>query len=412
MLPDGWEEGRLSELISRLDAGVSVNSTDRVATTDEQGILKTSCISSWSFDPKCNKAVTEKGEMDRLKEPVQANTILISRMNTPALVGASAYIDQDYPNLFVPDRLWQAKPANSKTCMQWIATFLASDRGRYSLSALATGTSNSMKNITKPDVLSVKLLIPTPYEQQQIVEVISTWNSAIEEIQTLIKHKQKQKKALAQNLLTGKHRFPEFEGQDWQTLKLSEFLIPTLREEDKPTESYLAIGIRSHCKGTFHKPDFDPAKIAMTKLYTIKKDDLIVNITFAWEGAIALVKEEDEGGYVSHRFPTYVFDKEKAIPEFFKYVITTKRFRYILDLISPGGAGRNRVLSKKEFVKIQWAMPSIKEQQKIAAVLNTADKEIGLLTQKLEAYQEQKKGLMQQLLTGKKRVKINQQEAA
>lgn len=412
MLPDGWREGKLSELISKLDAGVSVNSTDRMATPSEQGILKTSCVSNWFFDHRCNKAVTASEEIERLKEPVQANTILISRMNTPALVGASAYIDNDYSNLFVPDRLWQAKPKNSKVCMRWLATFLASDRGRYSLSALATGTSNSMKNITKPDVLSIKLLIPPPDEQEQIVEVISAWDNAIKKAEKLIVQKQKQKKALMQRLLTGKHRFPEFEGQKWKTYKLSDFLIPTFREIDKPSENYLAIGVRSHCKGTFQKPDSEPDKIAMEKLYVVKKDDLIVNITFAWEGAIALVKEEDEGGLVSHRFPTYTFKHDIAIPEFFKYAITTKRFRHILDLISPGGAGRNRVLSKKAFLEIEWRMPSIEEQQKIASVLNAADKEIDLLIQKLKAYQDQKKGLMQQLLTGKKRVNLTRKEAA
>ena len=64
------------------------------------------------------------------------------------------------------------------------------------------------------------------------------------------------------------------------------------------------------------------------------------------------------------------------------------------------------------FKKIKVIIPTVPEQQKIAAVLNTADKEIDLLTQKLEAYQVQKKGLMQQLITGKKRVKLNSKEAA
>jgi len=134
-------------------------------------------------------------------------------------------------------------------------------------------------------------------------QILSIWNKAIEKLEALIVAKQKRKKALMQQLLTGKHRFTEFEGQKWKTYRLSDFLIPTFREEDKPTENYLAIGVRSHCKGTFQKPDSDPNKIEMNKLYKVRKDDLIVNITFAWEGAIALVKGEDKGGYVSHRFP-------------------------------------------------------------------------------------------------------------
>lgn len=185
----------------------------------------------------------------------------------------------------------------------------------------------------------------------------------------------------------------------------SQFLIPTIREVDKPKSNYTALGIRSHVKGTFLKPDFDPNTIAMEKLYNVKQDDLIVNITFAWEGAIAIVKKEDEGAFVSHRFPTYTFDRKVVIHDFFQYIIIQKRIRYFLGIISPGGAGRNRVLSKKDFLKLKWKLPSVKEQKIIASVLINYDNEITLLKNKLNQIKEQKKGLMQQLLTGKTRVK-------
>jgi len=153
-------------------------------------------------------------------------------------------------------------------------------------------------------------------------------------------------------------RFPEYSA-NWSQRLLSDFLIPTLREIEKPKVNYLAIGLRSHCKGTFQKPDSDPSKIAMEKLFRVKENDLIVNITFAWEGAIAIVKENDEGGLVSHRFPTYTFDTNITSHHFFKHQFINKRFRYLLDLISPGGAGRNRVMSKKEFVKLKVPLPSV-----------------------------------------------------
>jgi type I restriction enzyme S subunit len=174
-------------------------------------------------------------------------------------------------------------------------------------------------------------------------------------------------------------------------------LIPTFREIPTPSKLYLAIGVRSHCRGTFQKPDSDPNAIAMDKLFVVKENDLIVNITFAWEGAIAMVKKRDDGGLVSHRFPTYTFDRSKVLSAFFKYVFVQKRFRYTLDLISPGGAGRNRVLSKKEFLKIKWTMPLIEEQKKIASFLETIDKKIEKVTNQLTQTQKFKKGLLQQM---------------
>ena len=180
---------------------------------------------------------------------------------------------------------------------------------------------------------------------------------------------------------------------------MSDFLIPTLREIEKPKVNYLAIGLRSHCKGTFQKPDSDPSKIAMEKLFRVKENDLIVNITFAWEGAIAIVKENDEGGLVSHRFPTYTFDTNITSHHFFKHQFINKRFRYLLDLISPGGAGRNRVMSKKEFVKLKVPLPSVGEQQKIAAFLTAVDNKIEQLSKKQALLGSWKKGLMQQIFS-------------
>ena len=79
---------------------------------------------------------------------------------------------------------------------------------------------------------------------------------------------------------------------------------------------------------------------------------------------------------------------------------------YDVDLASPGGAGRNKTLGQSEFLKLQIPVPDLKEQKYIAQVLETADQELKSYETKLETLQLQKKGLMQQLLTGKIRVNV------
>ena len=199
-------------------------------------------------------------------------------------------------------------------------------------------------------------------------------------------------------ILKPKRRFPEFrDASGWDQKTLEEVISPIGREKKKPSEFYTGLGLRSHGKGTFLKCLEDPAKNAMEYLYEVKCDDLVVNITFAWEGAIAIAQSSDEGALVSHRFPTYTFKKDKAISGFFKVLILEKQFVYNLGVISPGGAGRNRVLNKKDFLKLSILLPDTDEQQKIADCLTSLDELIIAQARKLDALKTHKKGLMQQL---------------
>jgi type I restriction enzyme S subunit len=258
--------------------------------------------------------------------------------------------------------------------------------------------------ISQKPIYSKVISLPPFPEQQKIAEILSTWDQAISTTQKLIDELKLRNKGLAQQLLSGQKRLKGFE-KKWKKNPLSNFMDYTPRPVDKPSDSFLSLGVRSHGKGIFHKPDFDPDAIAMETLYEVKENDLVVNITFAWEHAVAIANKEDAGGLVSHRFPTYVFKPEKASPNYFRFLILQPYFKYLLDLISPGGAGRNRVLSKKEFIKLEVKCPELDEQIAIASVLTEADKELKLHQKQLDTLKEQKKGLMQKLLTGEIRVK-------
>ena len=197
-----WESYPLSEFIASLDAGVSVNSGDKPASENEFGILKTSCVSNGVFDPTENKVVLVDSEIDRLKEPVSSNSIIISRMNTPTLVGANAYIEKGIDNIFLPDRLWAAKPKLNVN-MRFVAHVLGSLKGRKELTELASGSSGSMKNISKSDVLEMQILAPKIEEQEKITSCLSSLNELIAKQEKKIEQLKIHKKGLMQGL------FPE-----------------------------------------------------------------------------------------------------------------------------------------------------------------------------------------------------------
>lgn len=267
------------------------------------------------------------------------------------------------------------------------------------------GQGNSVVHIYPSELKKLKIPLPSLPEQEKIAQILSTWDVAIDDCKTIIENLKLRNKGLSQQLLSGKMRVKGFE-EKWKVKALNELMSFTSRPIAKPTENYLALGLRSHGKGIFHKNDFDPATIAMETMYEVKENDLIINITFAWEHAVAIVDKKDEGGLVSHRFPTYVFKNREALPEFFRHFILQKRFKYLLELISLGGAGRNRVMSKTDFLKLEIITPKVEEQKAIANILDKATEELHQYQQKLEKLQLGKKGLMQQLLTGKVRVKI------
>ncbi|MBK9013966.1 MAG: restriction endonuclease subunit S [Saprospiraceae bacterium] len=191
-------------------------------------------------------------------------------------------------------------------------------------------TGSGVPTLNRNDIHVLKRYVPSFLEQQKIATFLSAIDTKLQQLARKKALLEQYKKGVMQQLFSQQLRFKGEKGEEfpaWEEKRLGDFLIPTFRAIDKPNGLYLAIGIRSHCKGTFQKLEADPEKNAMDTLYEVKENDLIVNITFAWEGAIAMVKKEDDGGLVSHRFPTYTFNRGVVIGEFFQYVYPQKRFR-------------------------------------------------------------------------------------
>jgi type I restriction enzyme M protein len=177
-----WPMTELGRIIDALESGVSVNSTSRRATDGEIGILKTSCVTAGIFQPEEHKTVVPD-EFTRVRCPVRKNTIIISRMNTEALVGANAYVDRDYPDLYLPDRLWQTVISRKDVEVRYVQQVLASSTCRSRISAVCGGTSGSMKNISKPQLLAISIPLPPLAIQQEIVAEIEGYQKRIEELQ-------------------------------------------------------------------------------------------------------------------------------------------------------------------------------------------------------------------------------------
>lgn len=192
--------------------------------------------------------------------------------------------------------------------------------------------------------------------------------------------------------------------EDWTEYTIGECLERVERPVDvQADEMYTQIGIRSHGKGLFYKEPVNGKSLGNKAVFWIEPDCFVLNIVFAWEQAIGKTTQAEVGMIGSHRFPMYRPVDGKIDIDYLISYLMTKRGKDILEAASPGGAGRNRTLGQDRFMKSKIVLPTPKEQKKIATIITTQDKVIELKEKLLAEKQRQKKYLMQQLLTGKKR---------
>ncbi|WP_289063838.1 restriction endonuclease subunit S [uncultured Zobellia sp.] len=208
-IPSHWVVKPLKFIIENLNSGVSVNSENvPVEDENEMGILKTSSVYGNIFRPNENKKILIT-EYQRIKCPVLKDTIIISRMNTPQMVGSSGYVDRDYKNLFLPDRLWITEIFKGvDLSVKWLSYVLKSNKFRSELSSRSTGTSPSMKNITKSDLLTIRIPYLLLIEQQQIVDFLDKKTNLIDSTISIeekrIEHLKEYRQSLISEVVTGK----------------------------------------------------------------------------------------------------------------------------------------------------------------------------------------------------------------
>lgn len=254
-------------------------------------------------------------------------------------------------------------------------------------------------NIGQEILNSVVVYLPSLPEQKKIASFLLTIDDIINQTQSELTAWQERKKGVMQKIFNREVRFKADDGSEfpeWEEKTFSEILSENKIPIPKPTNGYERLGIRSHGKGTFH--EYVPAGegLDVDTMYVVEAHNLILNITFAWEQAIAITDNEDDGKLVSHRFPQYKFN-DGFDWHYFKYDILDKKLKHELGLASPGGAGRNRVLNKSDFLRIKRVVPCLDEQKKIADCLSSLDDVINQIKAELSAWKEFKKGLLQQM---------------
>ena len=253
--------------------------------------------------------------------------------------------------------------------------------------------------INKSDFERIKVAFPPLAEQRKIAEVLGVWDEAIEKQARLIEKLALRKRALMQRLLSAKLRLPGF-SEPWKIHKLQELF--TERNETNRTDLPLLsiTGDRGVILQT-ESEKRDTSNDDKSKYKRIAKGDIGYNTMRMWQGRSALSGLE---GIVSPAYTIVVPNTTDVDGYYMSVLFKQPRLVYDFWTHSQGLVGDTLNCKYRDFGQVHICCPPLAEQKAITEVLTTADREIELAKEKLERLRRQKRGLMQQLLTGKKRV--------
>lgn len=303
------------------------------------------------------------------------------------------------PNVFICFRL---KSGYSNSFFRYC--FEHNIHGRQLRKHITSGArSNGLLNINKDIFFDVKIPTPRYEEQHHIAKYLSSLSELIAAESLKLSNLTIYRKSLLQSLFppSGANipplRFPEFrKSKPWKLAPISDLLEKVSNPVNiNATTVYREIGIRSHGKGIFHKSPITGAELGDKRVFWVEDNALAINIVFAWEQAIAVTSEREVGMIASHRFPMYRPKQEVDI-NFLKYFFLTKMGKELLEIASPGGAGRNKTLGQKDFEKLELLIPeSTTEQNSIAKILSSVEHLIDLQNQRISSLKMKKTGMMQ-----------------
>lgn len=288
----------------------------------------------------------------------------------------------------------------------------------------AHGFKSTLLHVQKSDITEQTIYTPSFSDQQNIAEKLAIWTNAISLAGSQIATKQEQRKGLMQQLLSGKQRFPGFirsEGRievrwgsypvDWQYLPIGD-IAEQVSEKNRDGSELPVLSCTKH-HGLVDSLKYFGKQVFSKDLSTykiVRRNQFAYATNHIEEGSIGY---QDIYG-VAVISPMYtVFKAGDDINDRFLYlVLKTELYRHIFEANTSASVDRRGSLRWKDFSKIHVPVPSLDEQRAIVEVFDCCDRELKLLEQQLDAFKEQKKGLMQLLLTGKLRVKSEKVEIA
>ena len=400
---DPWEQRKLAELIKTITTGKSVNSDEGEVSDGDIGVLKTSCVSYDRFNSSESKPVV-KSEQQLVKCAVEKDSVIVSRMNTPERVGACGYVSTDFPNLFLPDRLWKLKFQDTVDTY-FVYMMLVSGAYKEKITSMASGTSGSMYNIPKETFLNLQLVIPAKIDEQKQLGKI------LKKIDTLITlHQRKYEKLVNIKKSMLDKMFPQngasvpeirFKGftDPWEQRKLGEIAKAVVRNDPASDAPIMMITAGNGFIEQSDRYAFNNAGESLKKYILLECGELAYNHGASklrpYGSCFALTTVEK----ARIPFVYHCFSVEKSNPEFLSIELNGANVENQLRKIVSSGARMDGLLNiaYSEYTEVTVQLPKKEEQDWIAKFFKHLDTLITLHQRKLEKLQNIKKSCLEKM---------------
>ena len=290
---------------------------------------------------------------------------------------------------------------NEKTNPEWLYYIIIYSKPRL----VRLGCGSTFLEVSKKDFSRFKIAVPPLAEQRKIAEVLGVWDEAIEKQARLIEKLALRKRALMQRLLSAKLRLPGF-SEPWKKVNYSDILKEVRRtliwDEN---ELYDLISVRRRSGGVFHRESLYGHEIKTKTLRPAPEGDFLISKMQIVHGASGVVPKQLSGMKISGSYIALIAKDPKELNiNYFNLWSQMPLFYHQTFVSSYGVHIEKMTFDLDAFMSLSMNLPPIEEQNRIVEVISTATNEIELGKEKRERHRRQKRGLMQQLLTGKKRV--------
>lgn len=410
MIPDGWREATAEELCSRISVGIVIKPT-QYYVDEEQGVraFRSANIGEGFVRDSDWIHISEDGHAKNKKSALKANDILIVRTGYP---GTACLLPPEYEGSNCIDIIF-ARPDPEQVVPAYLCTYTNSEYGKKQVLDGSGGLAQQHFNVGAYKKL--KLPLPPLFEQKRIAETLQTWDRAIETVEALIANTRAQKQGVMQQLLPQgttppKKRLPGFSGE-WRKLHVGD-VAKEVSERAGEQTGYPVLSCSkydgmveslSYFKKKVYSDDTSNYKVMRRGTFGFPSNHVE-------EGSIGY-QDLCDAGIVS---PIYcVFATSNEVDDGFLYkLLKTDRYRQIFAAATNASVDRRGSLRWKEFSRIPLPLPPLEEQRAISEAVNAVASTEAAYQVQLTALRQEKAALMQQLLTGKRRVKLPESEVA